>query len=222
MYIFTEKTGGCMRDIYLVRHGYYVRDDDTGEQVLTDVGRIQAEAASVKLKEAGLGETAVLLTSTQPRAVQTAEIIGENLRLEPLGSARLAMAGEHTVPGGTKLGDVIQRCFHELDIEPPEEAPIIAVTHAPLIEDVLANLEDAQTKRAFNGGVYKADSESIIGREQPEAIAGDTDFTFTPAPRSSYDFAQEQIALSRQDYVILGGAAVALGVVAYMAWKKGQ
>ena len=61
--------------IYFVRHGH----PNYKEDVLTDIGHAQAEAASLRLKDSGIER---IYASTHGRAMQTAEHTAEKLGLE--------------------------------------------------------------------------------------------------------------------------------------------
>src|SRR5258708_10448452 len=74
-----------MTDLYLIRHGEmnpikdFMRDDG-----LSPLGRLQAERLRDRLAATQEIKADVLITSTFPRALQTAEIIAPALDLVPL------------------------------------------------------------------------------------------------------------------------------------------
>lgn len=74
-----------MTDLYLIRHGEmspvkgFIRDDG-----LSPLGRLQAERLRDRLAATGEIKADVLITSTFPRALQTAEIIAPALDLVPI------------------------------------------------------------------------------------------------------------------------------------------
>jgi serine/threonine-protein phosphatase PGAM5 len=78
-----------MRTIILVRHGQYSRNPEK----LTPLGRKQAQLAARRLKAM---KADLLISSTMPRAIETAQIIGKHLKLKL--SARKSKFREATLP----------------------------------------------------------------------------------------------------------------------------
>jgi phosphohistidine phosphatase SixA len=209
------KLGVMMTDIYLVRHGEYDYTEGEREQRLTDRGVVQAELARDMLLSAGLIGNAVLLTSAEPRAAQTAEIIGKGLNLKPESSAKLTSLGVRSVASGTKLGDVIGQCFESLELEQPPQVPIIAVTHAPLINDVLIS---ANAGRAYHGGVYRAKDTTVVGRIVPKDQSIPIEVKHQQAP--SVIFPERPKPYSRKDKIARLASITGSAILAYMMWRE--
>lgn len=113
--------------IYLVRHGRY------GSSELSNEGRtIDAPHARDELIEKGLGNGALLLSSSRKRAVQTAEIIGEGLGVPPLVSECVAK-GADFVRGIKSLDEFLAKSLIEVDATKEEGQSLVVVTHAPLL-----------------------------------------------------------------------------------------
>ncbi|MFJ4912909.1 histidine phosphatase family protein [Streptomyces sp. NPDC088726] len=147
--------------LYLVRHG---RDaaDDTGERMLTAVGRTQAEAVGTWL--AGRAPTR-LYCSTLTRARETADIVGEAVGLCPVrepglnevagddqASAGIAPRERRSVPGG--LGreswngflERVAACVSELCRDVPTGNCVVLVTHSGFFDAVHELLSGAGTR----------------------------------------------------------------------------
>jgi serine/threonine-protein phosphatase PGAM5 len=77
-----------MRTVILVRHGQYSRNPEK----LTPLGRKQAHFAARALKDV---EASELVSSTMPRAIETAKIIGKHLKLS---SSKKSMFREAALP----------------------------------------------------------------------------------------------------------------------------
>lgn len=114
---------------YLVRHGSY---DATGS--LDAAGReIHAPRARNELINRGLGTSAVLLSSDQPRAVETAQIIGTGLGIELALSNIINRTGNR--PWYLRdLDAVIEEALNEAGVAiDGGSQELIVVTHAPML-----------------------------------------------------------------------------------------
>lgn len=85
------------KTLVLVRHGQYLRGNETQIEQLTALGRKQARLAGKRLKEYNFDK---IHCSTMPRAIETAGIICEQLgtRLKPLQTDNL----RECIPGFPK------------------------------------------------------------------------------------------------------------------------
>jgi phosphohistidine phosphatase SixA len=113
--------------IYLVRHGAetYGGLNERGFWV-------DAPSARDELLAHGLGEAAVILSSSSPRAAQTAIIIAEGLRTGVVLSDTMKEAGNSW--GVRDLDAVVEQALYEEGIEiDPSNQDLIVVTHAPMI-----------------------------------------------------------------------------------------
>ena len=119
-----------MRALFL-RHGESMHNAHTGKEALddeagdrlTELGRCQADAAGVALRELGVTH---LYTSPMRRATETADVVGEALGLEP---ESLAYVFEHH--GEESFEDVVERVWtlkDELQSSHADDLPLI-VTH---------------------------------------------------------------------------------------------
>lgn len=117
----------------MVRHGRY-RSGRTEELIEDGVG--DSEHARDKLIQRGIGRGAVLLSSTAPRALQTAAIIGEGLSLQVKSSKRIEIIGNYP-EGVSSLDEMLEAALSESEASTSGEA-LIVVTHQPLI-NIAAN-----------------------------------------------------------------------------------
>jgi phosphohistidine phosphatase SixA len=114
---------------FLVRHGRYDRET----MGLTDEGRdIDAPRALSILLAKGLGQGAVVLSSSAPRALQTAEIIAAGLSSEVI-SSRLIEYGGNDVWGVKDLDVLVSRALSEAEAKPLDDNGLVVVTHAPMV-----------------------------------------------------------------------------------------
>ncbi len=93
------------RVLILVRHGQYHPDPER----LTEVGREQARLVAARLAQRGT--IARLWCSTMPRAIETAQIVGEALGLKPTRRREL--------------------CERPMSTPPPASFPVDAPPHDP-------------------------------------------------------------------------------------------
>ncbi|MET0865146.1 MAG: histidine phosphatase family protein [Nakamurella sp.] len=161
--------------MHLVRHGestWNVQRRVQGgqhEPPLTDLGRSQAAAAATALSELLGDRAAVLLTSDQQRALETAEIIGAASGLRPmptpllreqgwgeleglttatamaeLADADLTDPGFRWAGGGESTSDVLVRVTallgSDLVTEIPAGAELILVSHGDTMRVLVAHL----------------------------------------------------------------------------------
>jgi phosphohistidine phosphatase SixA len=116
---------------FLVRHAEAFMESGLVEH-LTPEGIIQAEQARDQLIESGLDQNTLVLSSTAPRAVETAEIIAEGLGAGVETAVTIRRIGE--APGDRStavLASIVTGL--EAKFEPVEEgAPVVIVGHQPL------------------------------------------------------------------------------------------
>lgn len=75
-----KKKPTAVRHLILIRHGQYnLNGEHDGERVLTPLGREQAALTGKRLKELGL-EYDSIVCSNMSRAIETADLIKENLK----------------------------------------------------------------------------------------------------------------------------------------------
>jgi phosphohistidine phosphatase SixA len=121
---------------YLLRHGDYERDY-RGER-LTQLGREQSQQARDDLVARKLGGRAYLLSSDAPRALETAAIIGEGLRVDVLPSPRVRRAGEFASKVIGSLGKFLSESLTiDAGIDAEPNTSFVVVTHAPLIAQIV-------------------------------------------------------------------------------------
>src|SRR4051794_26570589 len=163
------------RVVHLIRHGQSSWNLDhrvqggQHEPPLTEIGRQQAEAAAGTLIALGTLNIELLLTSDQIRAVQTAEIVGGAIGMQPAPTPLLreqswgALEGLTTTKaptavagvgitdpdfrrpgGGESTNDVLSRIgvlFSSPTItDLPPQAEIVLVSHGDTIRVLLAHL----------------------------------------------------------------------------------
>jgi broad specificity phosphatase PhoE len=113
---------------YFVRHGRY----NAFTEAITTEGEDDAKRASIDLASRGLGREALILSSSNQRAMESAQIIGRELYSAPFSSALIAQGGER--PGGILDLDLfLDKALAETGQELAPNQPLIVVTHAPLI-----------------------------------------------------------------------------------------
>ena len=117
--------------ILLVRHGDY---DTQPDEQLSAGGKEDSWAAREELIRRGIGSGAVLLSSTAPRALQTASIIGEGLSADVMPSKRIEIIGNYP-EGITSFDEELAMALAEADAATAGGA-LVVVTHAPLISHV--------------------------------------------------------------------------------------
>lgn len=112
--------------IYLVRHGRYEKGN------LTEAGRSEdAPKARDALVAKGIGGKALVLSSSESRAVQTAEIIAEGLGAVVVPSKRIAEGGNHT-HGVKDLDEFVAKALAEAGLHKNGES-LVVVSHAPML-----------------------------------------------------------------------------------------
>jgi len=117
----------------MVRHGSYYSGR---AEALTEDGERESVRARDELIQRGIGRGAVLLSSTAPRALQTAAIIGEGLSLQVKSSKRIEIIGNYP-EGVSSLDEMLEAALSESETDTGGEA-LIVVTHQPLI-NIAAN-----------------------------------------------------------------------------------
>lgn len=145
--------------IFLVRHGDY--DPNTGN--LTPEGMVQSVQAAERLVKQGLGSLALILSSSAPRAEQTAHILLDELNTRIIFSDELNTVGNRP-QNLDSLDDLLKQ---ELDKNDTALAPgqdLVVVTHAPMINQVI-DPHNQGGLRAQNGGVYQYEPGSWDSRK---------------------------------------------------------
>lgn len=132
-----------MSKLYLIRHGAYRRDGMSWrDERLTDPGKAQAEAAAKRLQELSPDtDTWQLLTSSAPRAVETAGIIGGLICATPVVSRSVERAGSAPHIITTNLVDFVGEAFRQAGSDYDEDTPAIVVAHLPLVACVFGDPE---------------------------------------------------------------------------------
>jgi phosphohistidine phosphatase SixA len=130
-----------MRNLFVARHG---RINVARE--LADEGREDAHRIAARLKEAGEFVGGIILSSTVPRALDTAHIVRTDLGLPRLfKSDYISLVGNRPQPVEDLrafAGNVLTACGADHD-----EADVLLVAHKPLVEAAAGpDLED--------GGIY--------------------------------------------------------------------
>lgn len=112
---------------YLVRHGAYTYGGLNERGLMID-----APDARDELLARGLGANAVILSSSSPRASQTAIIIGRGLGADVVLSNTINEAGNSWAV--SDLDAVVGQALKEEGVEiDPANQDLIIVTHAPMI-----------------------------------------------------------------------------------------
>jgi phosphohistidine phosphatase SixA len=119
-----------MSDIFVVRHGAYSRPE-SGEE-LTTTGRMQAESAGYGLQAVSPNARWQLVSSDEPRAAQTAEIIGRIVNATPILSRLIARAGDY-VEDAAAFETRIRTALEEGGEPYDEHSPLAVVGHLPLL-----------------------------------------------------------------------------------------
>lgn len=175
--------------VYLVRHGQSewnvlrLTQGQTSHPPLTTLGREQAVAAAEAVALDLAGRPARLLTSDLVRAVETADIIGARLGLEPVLDARLreqdlgslegcgyedswARAEQHDwsdpelpMAGGESVAQVRRRLVALLTEADPA-VPTVLVSHGDAIRSAVAHL----LGHSMTGGPWVAVPNGSVAR----------------------------------------------------------
>lgn len=135
---------------YFVRHGRY----DPLTKALTAEGEDDARRACTDLESRGLGREALILSSSNLRAIESAKIIGRVLYTPPFSSTLLAEGGECPeiiVDLDLFLNEALAETGQELS---PNQ-PLIVVTHAPLIEMISRNMPGYGEVVEYISGTWK-------------------------------------------------------------------
>lgn len=114
--------------VFFVRHGEY--GHRTG--LLTERGEEHAREAAKELIQRGLGEAALVHSSSHPRAMETAIIIAEALGApEPLADKTIAIAGE-TPDAVLDLNELLPKAIGRFGLTLTDR-DLVVVAHMPLI-----------------------------------------------------------------------------------------
>lgn len=115
--------------IQLIRHGKY-----SGES-LTEAGRLQSLEARELLLAKGLGEKTTILTSSALRAVQTAEILTQDIGSGSILSSEIIKEAGNYPIHVNNLDRVIEKALEAYGFtELPDE--LVVVAHMPLLSMV--------------------------------------------------------------------------------------
>ncbi len=118
----------AVKKLILVRHGHY----DYGDGNLTNKGFVQITGLAKKLFDVLNGSSILMLSSTAPRAVQSAEIISKELGV-PFESHDVLWSGSSGKVAGT-MRDFKQVLEMIIGHEHQADA-VILVTHYEYVED---------------------------------------------------------------------------------------
>lgn len=161
-----------MKEIFLIRHGRQCSKLCNVDVRLDNVGRKQARLAAERLRHYGIEK---LYTSDLKRALETAEVIGGPLGLEPVvvgefreidfgtmtGKEDSVIAAEYAAfrkermqqtsdlpyPGGECGGDVVARVLPPFErILEAKEKRVAIVTHGGVIRSLCAHLLETDMK----------------------------------------------------------------------------
>jgi hypothetical protein len=153
-----------MTNVFLVQDCAYTYEGT--EQILTSEGTEQALAVRDELIDTDLGKVALLLSSTEERALQTARIIGHGINERPIASEYLRNVSLRNNLGGITLGEVVNDCLDDECVwtDEPFDGSIIAVVHKPLI-------------RGFQRSTYLGANSNKIDRGRPYRFNMDSIYT---------------------------------------------
>jgi len=108
-----QATPRAPRNIFLIRHGQYnLKGESDNERKLTELGRKQARATGNRLKFF-LKESDRYVVSDMTRALETAEIIGTRLRLEPKSKPLEAFECDPLLREGGPIGNPQTALTHQ-------------------------------------------------------------------------------------------------------------
>ncbi|CAG7838018.1 unnamed protein product [Allacma fusca] len=146
-----RKKPSAVRHLILIRHGQYNLEGATdAERVLTPLGVQQAQAAGKRLKELGIPFDS-LISSNMSRAIQTAQIIKENMEqkdLEITCEDPLLREGAPALPeppvshwhpdlhyyeDGARIESAFRKYFHRADPCQEKDSYELVVCHANVI-----------------------------------------------------------------------------------------
>lgn len=139
------------RAAYVVRHGKYDRHPD---EHLIASGIAQAQAAGQLLLGKGVLDSAIILSSSAPRAVQTAEIICETLGCSQVYASPLVeMAGMQPEIVDT-LREIADLALRQHEVVLADDQQLVIVAHEPLVAAVSGR------QYAANGEVVEFDLDT--------------------------------------------------------------
>ncbi len=133
---------------YFIRHG-----QEAGNR-LTGLGKEQSKQVVNKLLSSGIGNTAIVLSSDETRALETAEIIAGGLGAAVHESRRLAIAGQ--LPAAVKDLDVfLKDTLEQSGLKAlGHEQKLVVVAHAPLLA-VIKGLQLNDASNIENGEIIE-------------------------------------------------------------------
>ncbi len=132
-------------ELYFVRHGdygYHGPDQPT----LTDAGRAQIQSTSESLARLIDVKRSLLLSSTARRAMESSDIIEDNLGIRRINDEWLDQCGNKPdlvhLAGGPR--ELIHRLLQTRNVDPGSFTSIVAMAHEPLIMYVRGDNKDTQ------------------------------------------------------------------------------
>ncbi len=90
-----------------------------------------------------------LLSSAAPRALQSADIVGEALGVSPVASQLIQKMGEMPLLLETGFPELVARAMYEVGTEYNPDLPLAVVTHLPLVACVAGDPEGDLPYGAF-------------------------------------------------------------------------
>ncbi|HEU4913954.1 MAG TPA: phosphoglycerate mutase family protein [Candidatus Saccharimonadales bacterium] len=123
-----------MGKLFLVRHGAYERLGwSRRDEYLTETGIAQVRQAAALLLSKEVTGDWQLLSSQAPRAVESANIIGNALNVQPVVSDRVWRAGDSPSMITGNLVDFAADALREKGAEYDFNRPLAIVSHLPLL-----------------------------------------------------------------------------------------
>ncbi len=119
-----------MNTVLFVRHGNYTGYGQA--QQLTERGVAESEAAARSIAGFSSENNRIIMASTQPRALQTAEVIMHNLFADYVYPSRYLDVGGNEPRGIESLDTFIEEAVRAKGLDPAMIGDLVLVTHAPL------------------------------------------------------------------------------------------
>lgn len=145
---FAEKRSKHVRHLVLIRHGQYnTTAKQPSDKILTELGRVQAEATGKRLAELNLSYS-LIVRSTMVRAQETSKIIEKSLPNVPTEDDSLLIEGapippeppignwmseRHFYQDGPRIEAAFRKYFHRADCKQEKDTITILVCHANVI-----------------------------------------------------------------------------------------
>ena len=160
--------------VFLVRHGAYRIGAGLSAEGIEDATR-----AKDQLLAKNLGGNAMVLSSTAPRAIETAEIIADGLMAGIVPSLRIKEGGN----GPQAIQDLdawIGLAFDEAKLSTPDDKRLVIVTHAPMVA-IAKGLHATDTSSVGYGEVYEYTPGSWSNPDYDKDIEGMIEATIARA-----------------------------------------